>query len=123
MFGSVCLRTVLYICRPLSGVYKDVSPIQEKSNIIYKFSCHCGSDYVGKTSQRFHLRINQHVPKVIRNLINDTSAQPKENCFSELANTYWTTKCESRISRKKISMWLQALRTLSQFWRLYIYNR
>ena len=84
VFGSVRLRTVLYTYRPLSGIYKDVSPIQEKSNIIYKFSCHCGSGYVGKTSQRFHLRINQHVPKIIRSWINGTSAQPKKNYFSAI---------------------------------------
>ena len=35
----------------------------KKSNIIYKFSCHYGSDYVGKTSKRFHVRIDQHVLK------------------------------------------------------------
>ena len=63
VFGAVNLRTILYTDRPLSGIYKDVSPTHEKSNIIYKFSCHCGSDYVGKTSQRFHVRIDQHVPK------------------------------------------------------------
>ena len=67
VFCSVCLRMVLYIHFLLSGVYKDASTIQEKNNIILKFSCHCVSDYVGKISQRFHLRIDQHVPKVIRN--------------------------------------------------------
>ena len=30
VFGSVRLRTVLYTYRPLSGVYEDASPIQEK---------------------------------------------------------------------------------------------
>ena len=74
----------MFIDRHLNGIYKDVSPTQEKSNIIYKFSFHCGSDYVGKTSQRFHLRINQHVPKIIRSWINGTSAQPKKNYFSAI---------------------------------------
>ena len=56
VFGSDRLRTVLYTYRQLSEIYKDVSPIQKKSNIIYSFSCNCGSDCVGKTSQRFHFR-------------------------------------------------------------------
>ena len=30
VFGSVRLRTVLYTYRPLSEIYKDASPIQEK---------------------------------------------------------------------------------------------
>ena len=53
VFGPVNLRTILNTDRPLSGTYKDVSPTQEKSNIIYKFSCHCGSDYVGKHLKGF----------------------------------------------------------------------
>ena len=66
VFGAVNLRTILYTYRRLSGIYKDVSPTQEKSNIIYKCSCHCCSDYVEKTYQRFHARIDQHVPKVLK---------------------------------------------------------
>ena len=66
VFGSVGLRTTLYTDRPLRGIYKDLSPIQEKSSIIYKFTCHCGSDYVGKTSQWFLVRINQHVLKILK---------------------------------------------------------
>ena len=53
VFSSVRLRTILYIDRPLGGIYKDVSPTQEKSSIIYKFSCHCGSEYVGKHLKGF----------------------------------------------------------------------
>ena len=66
VFGSVRLTTNLYTDGPVCGVYKDVSPTHEESNIIYKFSCHCVSDYVGKTSQRFHVRINQHVSKIFK---------------------------------------------------------
>ena len=105
MFGSVRLRTVLYTYRPLSGIYKDASPIQEKSNIIYKFQCHCGSDYVGKTSQRFHLRIDQHVPKVIRNWINGTSAQPKKNYFSAIGQHLVDNQvCAKNFTREKFSV-------------------
>ena len=66
VFGSVRLTTILYNDRPLTGIYKDVSPTIEKSNIIYKLSCHCGSDYMGKTSQRFNVKISQHVPKILK---------------------------------------------------------
>ena len=33
--------------------------------MIYQFSCHCDSRYVGRTSQRLQDRIKQHVPKSI----------------------------------------------------------
>ena len=49
--------------RPLNGVVKDVTSYHELSNVVYVFSCHCGNDYVGRTSQRFHVRRKQHVTK------------------------------------------------------------
>ena len=47
----------------LSATNKDVLPAVQKSNVIYQFSCHCDSRYVGRTSQRLQDRIKQHVPK------------------------------------------------------------
>ena len=44
----------------------DVLPALQKSNVIYQFSCHCDSRYVGRTSQRLQDRIKQHVPKSFR---------------------------------------------------------
>ena len=44
---------------------KDMLPALQNSNIIYQFSCHCDSRYVGRTSQRLQDRIKQHVPKSI----------------------------------------------------------
>ena len=50
----------------LPATNKDVLPALQKSNVIYQFSCHCDSRYVGRTSQRLQDRIKQHVPKSIR---------------------------------------------------------
>ena len=36
--------------------------------IIYKYTCSCGSDYTGRTSNRLDLRIKQHLPARILNL-------------------------------------------------------
>ena len=44
----------------------DVLPASQQSNIVYEFSCHCDSRYVGRTSQRLQDRIKQHVPKSVR---------------------------------------------------------
>ena len=41
-------------------------PASLLSNVVYNFSCHCDSRYVGRTSQRLQDRIRQHVPKFIR---------------------------------------------------------
>ena len=42
-----------------------------KSAVIYRFECHCGNDYVGKTSRRFVDRIKEHVPPCVKNFIRD----------------------------------------------------
>ena len=52
----------------LPATKKDVLPSSKKSNVIDQFSRHCDSRYVdrGRTSQRLHDKIKQHVPKSIR---------------------------------------------------------
>ena len=46
------------------GRVKDRLPTPSMSNVVYKFECqHCGSWYVGRTSQHLSARIKQHVPR------------------------------------------------------------
>ena len=51
----------------LPATKKNVLPAQQQSNVIYEFSCHCNSRYVGRTSEGLQDRINQYVSKSIRN--------------------------------------------------------
>ena len=55
-FGVVNLRIVHSTRKPLNGIYKDFTPDPEKNNIIYKFTCHSDRVYIGRTSQRLHIR-------------------------------------------------------------------
>ena len=80
----------MYTDRPLTWIYKDVSTTQEKNNIIYKFSCHCGNDYVGKTSQRFHVRIDQHVLKVLTSWFDGRSEKPTKKYLLAIGHVCWT---------------------------------
>ena len=57
---------VLFTNELLPATNKDVLPALQKSYVIYQFSCHCNSRYVGRTSQRLQDRIKQHVLKSIR---------------------------------------------------------
>ena len=38
------------------------------NSVIHKYTCSCGSDYIGRTSNRLDLRIKQHLPARILNL-------------------------------------------------------
>ena len=47
------------------------------SNVVYKFKFHCGNDYVGRTSQRFHVRREQHVTKKLKWFVFNDDVKPK----------------------------------------------
>ena len=47
---------------------KDVLPPHHINSVIYKYTCSCGSDYIGRTSNRLDLHIKQHLPARILNL-------------------------------------------------------
>ena len=57
---------VLFSSRPnFRGIHKDRLPTPAISNLIYKFSCYCGSSYVGKTRNTLLKRSKQHVPSCL----------------------------------------------------------
>ena len=58
---------------------KDILPIQMRSNIVYKFACHCDKWYIGKTSQRLTSRIKEHVPKCVRTAAENSNIGPAAN--------------------------------------------
>ena len=57
---------VLHVAHFFLQSKKDLLPGSLLSNVVYNFSCHCHSRYVGRTSQRLQDRIRQHVPQFIR---------------------------------------------------------
>ena len=56
-FSAEAPRVVYSTNELLPDTNKDVLPALQKSNVIYQFSCHCDSRYVGRTSQRLQDRI------------------------------------------------------------------
>ena len=66
-YGAVKLRIAHLTKKPLNGISKDVTPVQEKHNVVYHFKYQCDGDYVGKTSQRFHIRRDQCVTNSLKN--------------------------------------------------------
>ena len=60
-------QSLIFSSRPLlPAIKKNVLPASVLSNVVYNFSCHCDSGYVGRTSQRLQDRIRQHAQKFIR---------------------------------------------------------
>jgi hypothetical protein len=65
-YPTVSPRVILTSRPILSPARKDVLPTLNRSNLVYEFTCHCDSRYVGKTTQRLATRIKQHVPVYVR---------------------------------------------------------
>jgi len=96
-FGTTCC---LYNQRSVSNK-KVVLPAFQLSDLIYQFSCHSNSWYVGRTSQRLQDRIRQHIHKTIRNAAacSHTRSQPKRDCKSSTQQVPITQSlsCDSAI--------------------------
>ena len=74
-YTDVKLRAVLTSKGILPAARKDVLPIPMMSNVVYKFACHCDQWYIGKTTQRLHSRITEHVPRCIRTMLTNPNDQ------------------------------------------------
>ena len=95
-YGSVTTRVVFTAKRMLPVARKDVLPTTLKSSVVYEYSCHCDSRYVGRTSQRLQDRIKQHVPKWLQQQAKrPTRSQPGKSCKLKRNNS----DCESAIGQ------------------------
>ncbi len=83
-YSTVNLRVIFQTRTPLNGCAKDPSPIQEKNNVIYHYKCHCDSAYIGRTTQRFHRRRDQHVPPRLRTWMTGDMKVPPNVAKSSL---------------------------------------
>jgi len=80
----------------MPSIYKDHAPITQQSMIVYQYMCRCDCRYVGRTSLRLQDRINQHIPKSIRNNQKPNRILLKRN-YKEKINTTKPPQCNSAI--------------------------
>ena len=76
-FNSVSSCVVYNTNRPLNWIVKDATPTHDLNNVVCIFKCHCGNCYIGWTSQRFHVRQEQHVTKKLKKFIYNDDVKPK----------------------------------------------
>ena len=62
------MRVIFLTRTAFVSMRKDVLPPHHINSVIYKYTCSCGSDYIGRTSNRLDLRIKQQLPARILNL-------------------------------------------------------
>ena len=67
-YFSAAVRVIFLTCTAFVSMRKDVLPPHRINSVIYKYTCSCGSDYIGRASNRLDLRIKQHLSARIFNL-------------------------------------------------------
>jgi len=73
-------NSTLNLQRSCAPIYKDHVPTTQQSMVVYQYMRHCDCQYVSRTSLRLQDRINQHIPKSIRNNQKLTKILPKRIC-------------------------------------------
>ena len=65
------------------GITKDATPTHDLNSAVYifKYKKNGGNDYVGRTSQRFYVRREQHVTKKLKNIFDDEVKAKGEQSF------------------------------------------
>lgn len=94
-YFSAQLRIHFSTRAAVSSMRKDPLHPHHVSSVIYSFNCGCGSNYIGRTSQRLDCRIRQHVP--LRVLNPDAHK-------SQLVNTYGSAITEHLINCRDCAM-------------------
>ena len=67
-YFSAAMRVIFQTRIAFVSIRKDVLPPNRINWVICKYTCSCGSDYIGRASNRLDLRIKQHLPAHILNL-------------------------------------------------------
>ena len=82
-------------------MFKDVTPVQEKHCVVYNFKFHCDSDYVERTSQRFHICRDLYVTKSSSNWLLNGSEKPGNSLSSIAGHLLNNMECAKHYEDKK----------------------
>ena len=95
-YANVKLRLIPRTTRLFNASNKDAIPITSRSNVVYRYTCHCGSGYIGKTKRRLDIRIGEHEPASIVNEKDEDSS-----IAEHLVNN---PECLENYSRRRFSV-------------------
>lgn len=83
---------ILFTTTPIGGLPpKDPISLLSLSNCVYKFTCECGSTYVGRTERRLGVRIGEHLPKWLK----EGSSRPRSTSAPNSAITRHAMSCST----------------------------
>ena len=93
-YRAVDPRVIFSTRKLLPAIHKDALPSTYQSMVVHQYVCRCDCRYVGRTSQRLHDRIAQHIPKSIRNKSIPSKTLPTRDCKTKISTIH---NCDSAI--------------------------
>ena len=93
-YGAVDPRILFSTRKLLPAIHKDTLPSTHQSMVVYQYVCRCDCRYMGRTSQRLHDRIAQHISKSIRNKSIPSRTLPARDCKTKTSSSH---NCDSAI--------------------------
>ena len=67
-YFSAAVRVIFQTHTAFVSMRKDVPPPHHINTVIYRCTCSCGSDYIGRTSNWLDQRVKQYLPARILNI-------------------------------------------------------
>ena len=93
-YGAVDSSILFSTRKLLPAIHKVTLPSTHQSMVVYQYVCCCDCRYMGRTSQRLHDRIAQHIPKSIRNKSIPSKTLPTHDCKTKISTIH---NCDSAI--------------------------
>ena len=110
-YNAAMVRTIFTTQAAFPSIHKDVLPIFQQSNLIYKFQCCYNVTYIGYTSQHLEIRVKQHVSRDIRNTkLLDSAIYEYLNAMNGVVN--YNDECFGILHRAKTKQHLVLLEAL-----------
>ena len=117
-YFSAAVRVFVQTRTAFVSMRNHILPPHHINSVIYKYTCSCGSDYIGGTSNRLDLRIKQHLPAQILNT---------ELKRGQLANTSGSSIAEHMINSRECVADFNVDRfsirfSIKKCWRLFTFD-
>ena len=121
-YFSAAVRVIFQTHTAFVSMRKDVLPLHHFNSVIYKYTCSCGSDYVGRTSNRLDLRIKQHLTARILNLrlIRGQLANTSGSSIAEHMINCRECVADFNVNRFSVLSWSHSLFHLKVLETLYL---
>ena len=108
-YNMAMVQTIFTTQAAFCSIPKDVLPIFQQSNLIYKFQCSLNGTYIGCTSQRLEVKVKQCVLRDIHNRTTSGHSKLLDSAIFEHLNALNSDDCFDVLHRARTKQYLIVL--------------